>query len=306
MPVRFYKGAKKEMVPGSDGVLGADALRKVSLSFDPLYQTVEVVPGTKLGLAMAQAYFAKLPAWGGPSRVVKVPLSRTVSGCPIIKSVVGGKARPFSLTFSIYNSTLGSATAPKAGRREEGWNYFPKFSIAGLAPRWLSYGYYADWGVSDYGSYGLIALDHFLSRRVLVDLAGDAVYVEELSEPARVSMLLTSIVKLPIVVTGEKAAIEPIPGYFPEDGIDDELADARVTKIAGIAIGDLIRDVRAGTSAANLAKLSEAMHKDYDITVIQPDGTERDITIPHDEAPSETYAWPSARRVASSWRTSSR
>jgi hypothetical protein len=286
-PVRFAHDAKTSLVKGADGVLGADGLRKFDFAIDPLYNTVEVLPHTKIGLAGAKAYFAKLPSWGGPSQIVKVPLSRTIGGAPTIKASVGGKARPFTLTLSPYNSTLGKTAAANAGKRETGWNYLSGFTVPGLSPRWLSYGYYPHWETSDYNSYGLIALDYFLSRRVLVDLADDAVYVEELSEPARVSVLLTSVTKMPLVLTGDKVMIGPIPGYFPEDAVGD-LDGSRVKVIAGINVADLVREIRAGTAAATLVKLSDATDKDYDVLVVDPDGTEHEITIPHDDPPTDT------------------
>lgn len=286
----FESVKQDEMAEGADGVLGMDSLRKVCLAFDPLYEKVDVMPHTKIGLEEAKRYFARFPAWGGESKVVRLPLGRAKDGTPTLETTIGAKKTSVVITVSTYNSLLDESIGkPPLIVAKDEWATLPNVAFPGLSPRWINYGLDEDWDAEEEGAHGMIAFDAFLSRRVVIDFADDAMYVEELPESARLSLFFSNKAKMPIAVEGDVAKIGPLPGLIADDQVGP-LNGSKLTKIADIPMAEWLRDLRSGTPEATerLMKRFQRFDDDFDIIVVGPTGEERKITIPRRERPEDT------------------
>ena len=281
---------KAQMYPNADGVLGADALRQACFAIDPLYQRMEILPSPKIGIEGAKAYFAKLPAWGARVPVVRIPLGRTLEGVPTVSVSLGGQKTTLVLSFSPYNSTLGPTVEKPKTVGMEGWSYLPNLVIPGLAARWIEYGDYDKWDAAEEGAQGILALNAFVSRRVLVDLGDNAVYVEELSEAARISFFLSNHLQLPVVVSGEEARLGPLPGLYVEDAVGP-MNGFKLVSVAEIPVAEWIRDLRSASAeaAARLDKRFRRLNDDFDVVVVGPDGVEQTIPISRRGQPEDTF-----------------
>lgn len=279
--VAFNEGTKETLYPNSEGVLGLDALQKMCIAIDPVWEQMEVLPSPKLGLAGAKAFFSKLPAWGGPVKVVRIPLTLSDSGVPIVSSTIEGQTTPLVLTLSLYNTMIDKKVKrPADPMGPDSWSFLPNVTFPGLAPGWFSYFCPEDWDAEEDGGHGMIALDAFLSRKVIVDLADNAIYVEELSPEARLAFSFYRIVDLPFSITGDTVKVAAMPGIIEDDAVG-ELNGCKVLSLAGIPISEWISDLRAKTpgAAARISKRAPLFDKEFEVTVLQPDGTRKTVMI---------------------------
>lgn len=284
-----FNNVKKEDLPdGVDGVLGVDALRKTTLALDPLGQQVEFVGGAKFGLAAAERYFKSLPAWGGESKVVRLPLTRGPDGTPLLTAKIGGKEFPLVPRLTPLGSIVDKTVPhPKTTANADDWDYLNGVALPGLDMGWTAYSADDDF---DQGGHGMLRLDVFGSRRVLVDLADDAMYVERLSDDGRASLFLTRMLDLPIVVRGN-ALMFAIPPGEAFGGEGDEIPEnVEVVSIAKIAGSDWLADLRSGkpeASARLVGRLATLGKGGYDVVTLDADGNEESFTVPTRE-PSKT------------------
>lgn len=283
---------KESLFPNADGVLGLDALQKLCLVIDPIWERMEILPRTKLGLSGAQTYFSKLPAWGS-SKVVRIPLTPGPMGTPLISATIGGNKTPMIFSMSLYNTMLDDKVSrPKEVVGPENWSFMPNVAYPGLAPGWFSYFTPKDWNPSDEGGHGMIGLDTFASRKVIVDLADNAIYVEELAPDVRLAFALYRIADLPVSISGDTVTIAEMPGIIDDEAVGP-LNGCKILKLAGIPIAEWLADLRGKTPDAG-AKISQRallFDKVFEVTVLQPDGTEK--TVPIDgkasQRPGDTF-----------------
>ncbi len=296
---------KKEDLPeDAAGVLGADALRKMTLAFDPLAETVEFVGGPKFGQAAAERYFGKLPSWDGLAKVVRLPLQRAQDGTPLLTARIVGRETQLAPRLSPLGSILDKTVPrPKEVAGKDDWDYLSGVGLAGLGTSWTAYNAQDDYSE---GGHGMLALDVFASRRVLVDLGDDAMYVERLSDDGRASLFLTRMLGLPLIVRGKALMLGLPPGEESMNGAEEIPENVEIVSVANVSGADWIADLRADAPEATarlvgrLAKLS----KGYEVVALDGEGNEDRFTVPSREDPKRSMpaAWLRAverARVAS-------
>ncbi len=279
--VAFREGGKETLYPNTDAVLGLDGLKKMCIVIDPIWEKMEVLPSTKIGLAGAKEYFSRLPAWGSPAKIVRIPLTSSDSGAPMISPTIDGQVTPLLFNLSLYNTMIDEKVKhPQDPVGPDDWSFLPSVSYPGLAPAWFSYSAEADWDAAAEGGNGMIALDTFVSRKVIVDLADDAVYVEELAPDARLALSFYRIIGLPVSIVGDTLKVAAMPGVIEEDGVG-ELNGCKVVSLARIPAAEWLSDLRVKTpgAAARISKRAPLFDKKFEVTVIQPDGTQKTVTI---------------------------
>lgn len=294
--VAFNELGDDRMPKDADGVLGQDALRQMTLVLDPVLKTVRFVAQTKISQERAESLLNDLPSWGGQTKVVRIPLKRTPDGVPTLAAMIDGQAAALMLRLSFYDTFLDASVGrPAESVSPNDWSYLAHVDLGGLPTSWVAYAPRNEWAPEEEreGAGGMLALDAFHSRRVIVDLAGDALYVENLPEEARLSLAISEETALPILVEGGKLVIGPIPGE-EEEAPSLYPKGAEVRSIAGVDAQEWIADLKAGTAeaAGKMAKRILKLDHDFDLVVRGVDGKDQNFTIPR-----ETPAPPASLRA---------
>jgi hypothetical protein len=120
---------------------------------------------------------------------------------------------------------------------------------------------------------GTFTTENLLSRRVVVDLAGGALYAEKLPADNQASMFLSEWFQMPIDVQGDKMMLREMPGtsFYPQL---KPIYDSEILEIMGQSSTQLIASAKDPTPehATYLKLLFERVWHGYRVKLKKPNG----------------------------------
>ena len=276
---------------GGDGALGMETLGATAVGIDILGNKATIWPGGKLDSTTVSSWMTGSPEWDGLRRVRRIPLRRLPGGAPAVEAMIGGVKVPLLLRLGFFASGLEpSVKRPAIPIGDDGFSLLPSLSVDGLDFGALVYAPSPE-GTFDpkqIGTPGGITLDAFPSRRVVVDFAGGAMYVEDLPADARLTLLMHRQTRFPFKVEGDRILVAPIPGHEGESALRPYFGGEAVN-IAGQSPADWLKDLRGRdeASARSLAARIARIREGFAVLVRMPDGREVPINfhIPTKAAP---------------------
>jgi hypothetical protein len=275
------------------GVLGMDVLRKMALGFDVVDSTVTFWPGN-VSENDARKWLTRPPSWPDSvtSGIRKIPLD------VIGKDFVGLSARcndhPLKLFFDTGSSfstltegAIQTASAKVAYSEDMRFAYHVAKSVAAIAmnillgsetTEWFFYRAVKaeDFPPSAESRDGFIGLNDLMSRRILVDLPGKAILVEDSGNDAQLSMFLSHLLSAPLRLSGKTLKFGPV---YPQSKSAREgdpylssisrFDGAEVLSAGGFRPSDIVRALKTpdNNSLDLLVKLLKSTKDGYDIQV---------------------------------------
>jgi hypothetical protein len=282
--VRFYEPNEGLAVSGEEGGIGMDLLKGMAVGIDEYRREVTIWPKGALPASEAEAWILALPAWGGPSKVRRLKTGVLPTGSPSLEATIGGKRVSAILRLgfngTILDPPVSRPDVPIAKNRA----LLPPVAVSGLAPSWLVYlpGLENTIDREAFSVSAAIAQNSLDSRRVLVDLKADAVYVEELSEDARLSRFLSSFTSASLEVRGDGLFVHIPPGA--DGSLEPKVVPfegSQVLRIADVPANEWLPALRGRDEAGarRLAPLLARLFKTFRIDVLTPQGRELSITV---------------------------
>lgn len=240
------------------GVLGTETFAKGALGFDLSSRTMVV--WDKAAAGEAEAWCGALSPLPGlpslPVRWVSLPLGVSESGGYTIAAKIDGHPATLSLgtstTLNLFDSAKLNADAPVARstvvRTFDGAPDRPSqfvatsLEIEGIEP-FLALGTRE---ISEPGapSNGVLCLANLPTRRVVVDFANKRLFMERLSPDAARSVVLTGLLKFPVVIDGDVLRVAPAAPGHPE--AFQTIGGHEILDIADIKASDLVKAIRKG------------------------------------------------------------
>ena len=268
----------------AEGSIGLDLLKGTAVGFDPWRCEVTLWPKGKLNPKEAAAWVMASTGPGMPGTVRRLPTGHTKELAPTLETSVGGTKTPMSIQLAYNGAMLQPGPKVPTIPIDERRRLLPPVAIAGMPPLWFDYnampeGFFGSrWG----GVPGAIDLASFGGRRMLVDFAGGAVYVEELSADARLARFLERYTSIPMTISGDTITVD----------VQDEVGKARLPalvpyygltarRIGNEPVEEWLRNLRRTDEAAArwLAPRLAKIIGPSQIDVLTPDGREVPLRI---------------------------
>ena len=268
---------------GQDGGLGMGVLKNMALGIDQYRREVTLWPKGGLSRTEAEAWVAAAPGWTEKARVRRIETRPLPGLSPSLEARVSGRSVPVLLRLGVNASFFDKGAELPGVPVTIGVALLRGVSVGGGSSGWaIRLPQDASFGPDMAGSKGALSVGELGSRRVLLDLAANAVYLDDVSEEARISDFLTRLTRVPLRLREGGLFVE-----FPNGEGADRLPElvpfvgSRVLRIAGDGAEDWIDDLRSSDAAGaeRLGKRLGGLFKPFKIDVLTPQGRELPIDV---------------------------
>jgi hypothetical protein len=268
--------------------LGLTVLNGMAIGVDYAKNEITFWPGGRIGADVAKAWILKAAKWDAESAVWSMPIQRRAEVAPVLPLMVGGKPAVMLLRLGQQGTSFARGEEPPSGVSVE---YGPGGNQAllahvGIGPATLPWILYFR-GVSydprkaiDPSIVGTFTTENLLARRVILDLAANTMYVEQLSADEQVSMFLSEWFQMPINVQGSKMVLREMPAtkFYPQLA---PIYDSEILEIMGQPSQQLLNAARDATPehVTYLKLLFERVWQGFRVKFKKPNGEVVEATL---------------------------
>jgi len=269
-------------------LLGLTVLNTMAIGVDYAKNEITFWPGGRIGAEVAKAWVQKAAKWGTGSSVWSIPILRKADVAPVIPLSIGGKKPLVLLRIGQQGTSFARGEEPQSGVPVEygpGGNH-ALLTKVGIGPTTLPWILYFR-GVSydprkeiDPSIAGTFTTENLLARRVILDLAANVMYSEQLPEDEQISMFLSEWFQMPIDVQGTKMSLREMPGthFYPQLA---SIYESEVLEIMGQTAEQLISAARNCNEEhlTYLKLLFERVWRGYKVKIKKPNGEVMEATF---------------------------
>lgn len=261
--------------------IGLGLLNGMAIGIDYAKNEITFWPGGRLGADTAKEWILKGAKWHVDSTVWSVPIQRKAEVAPVIAVMIGGKPTTMLLRLGQQGTSFARGEEPASGVPVEygqGGNHalLPRVGIGTAILPWILYfrGVSYDPRASiDPTIVGTFTTENLYSRRVLLDLAANVMYAEQLSSDEQLSMFLSEWFQMPIDIQSDKLVLREMPGtkFYPQLA---PIFESQILEIMGQTSQQILAAARDATPdhATYLKLLFERVWRGFRVKFKKPNG----------------------------------
>jgi hypothetical protein len=274
---------ERVMPPKTAGILCRDFLKGKAFGIDAISSTVTIWPS---GLTSDEAatWMSQPPEWKTLTgkRVQVIPISHDNGAYTV--PIELGKATAQGLLSLQYGSTAwlmqDSAAAKIPGLNGGIESTASRIKLGERTVHWPVLSTVTDpwWAIS--GTKATIDPQLFVRPRCIYDFSKNKLYTESYSPDGELSVALTIAMRVPLVVSGDKILLDPIPGMTGTADVS-AFSGSEVLRIEGLETPELLKALRSDKpeDAQKITQLFGLGESGYDIHIRKPDGTTMTLNI---------------------------
>jgi hypothetical protein len=268
--------------------IGLGVLNGLAIGIDYAKNEITFWPGGRIGADVARDWILKAGKWAADSTVWSIPIQRKADVAPVVPLTIGGKQDLMLLRLGQQGTSFARGEEPSSGVPVEygqGGNH-ALLAHVGIGPATLPWILYFR-GVSydprtaiDPSIVGTFTTENLVARRVILDLAGNVMYAEQLPADEQISMFLSEWFQMPIDVQKEKLILREMPGtkFYPQLA---PIYESEIVEIMGQPSQQILAAAKDSTPehATYLKLLFERVWMGFRVKFKKPNGDVVEATL---------------------------